>query len=114
MSLDSCRAIAIHNNKHIHIKVAEEKIRGAGYTRSAAKSAYLPGVDFSGTYMYNMRSTSILESDRYLPMMGFNSETGKYEPKVVMQDGKPVMNPETGLPVFAETALLPSHRLQWS
>ena len=112
MSLDSCRAIAIHNNKHI--KVAEEKIRGAGYTRSAAKSAYLPGVDFSGTYMHNMRSTSILESDRYLPMMGFNSETGKYEPKVVMQDGKPVMNPETGLPVFAETALLPSPRLQWS
>ena len=50
VSLDSCRTLAIHNNKQI--KVAEEKIRGAGYTRSAAKSAYLPGMDFSGTYMY--------------------------------------------------------------
>ena len=59
-----------------------------------------------------MRSTSILESDRYLPVMGFNSETGKYEPKVLMQDGKTVMNPETGLPVFAETALLPKSEFQ--
>ena len=59
-----------------------------------------------------MRSTSILESDRYLPVMGFNSETGKYEPKVLMQDGKPVMNPETGLPVFAETVLLHKSEFQ--
>ena len=62
--------------------------------------------------MYNMRSTSIFESDRYLPVMGFNSETGKYEPKVLIQDGKPVMNPETGLPVFAETALLHKSEFQ--
>ena len=59
-----------------------------------------------------MRSTSILESDRYLPVMGFNSEMGKYEPMVLMQDGKTVMNPETGLPVFAETALLPKSEFQ--
>ena len=110
VSLDSCRAITIHNNKHI--KVAEEKNRRAGYTCSTAKSAHLPGVDFSGTYMYNMCSTTILESDRYLPGMRFNSETGKYEPKVLMQDGKPVMNPETGLPVFAETALLHKSEFQ--
>ena len=44
--------------------------------------------------------------------MGFNSEMGKYEPKVLMQDGKTVMNPETGLPVFAETALLPKSEFQ--
>ena len=74
-------------------------------------------MDFFGTYMYNtymynMRSTSILESDRYLPVMGFNSETGKYESKVLMQDGKPVMNLETGLPVLAETALLPKSESQ--
>ena len=111
VALDSCRSLAIHNNKQI--RIAEEKIRAAGYTRSVARAAYLPAIDFSGTYLYSSNHTSLLDSDRYLPIMAFNSATGKYEPKVVMQpDGTPLMNPETGLPVFAETALLPKSELE--
>ena len=37
VSLDSCRRMAIGNNKNI--KVAEENIRGAGYNKKAAFSA---------------------------------------------------------------------------
>ena len=51
VSLDSCRNMALHNNKAI--RIAEENIRGAGYLRDAAKAAYLPGIDFTGGYMHN-------------------------------------------------------------
>ena len=51
VSLDSCRRMALSNNKTI--RMAEETISGAGYDRKAAKAAYLPGIDFTAAYAYN-------------------------------------------------------------
>ena len=50
-SLDSCRNMAIRTNKGL--KMADHAIEGAGYARKAAYAAYLPGIDFTGMYMYN-------------------------------------------------------------
>ena len=49
VTLDSCRNMALRNNKVL--KMADEAIRGAGYERKAAFAAYLPGIDFTGGYM---------------------------------------------------------------
>ncbi len=75
VSLDSCRNMALHNNKAI--RIAEENIRGAGYLRDAAKAAYLPGIDFSGGYAYNQRQISLLGEDAKLPTMSFDPKTMK-------------------------------------
>ncbi len=69
-TLDSCRNMAVHNNKTI--RMAEESIRGAGYERKAAKSLYLPGIDFAGTYLYNQRTINLLAEDAKLPTMSFD------------------------------------------
>ena len=47
VSLDSCRRMALKNNKHL--RIAEEKVKGAVYTKKSARGAYFPGIDFSGS-----------------------------------------------------------------
>lgn len=110
VTLDSCRNMAVRNNKAI--RIAEENIRGAGYTRSVARAAYLPAIDFTGTYLYNQHKLTLVEDNKYLPVFEFNPQAGTYVPKVVTgADGQPVMNPATGQPVFQEVALLPKSEL---
>ena len=46
--LDSCRSMALRNNKTM--QMAAEKIKAAEYTKKEAFAAYLPGFDFSGLY----------------------------------------------------------------
>ena len=52
VSLDSCRQMALKNNKQL--RIAEEKVKGAGYTKKSARGAYFPGIDFTGAYMYKV------------------------------------------------------------
>ena len=93
VSLDSCRNMAVRNNKAI--RMADESIVGAGYRKKAAFAAYLPGIDFSGTYMYNQRQIELLGSDAMLPTMKFDPATGKYNPNILVgPDGIPVKNPD--------------------
>ena len=58
LPLDSCRNMALRNNKNMQI--AREKIRGAEYQKKEAFAAYLPGIDFTGMYMYNQKDISLL------------------------------------------------------
>ncbi len=112
VSLDSCRNMALHNNKAI--RIAEENIRGAGYLRDAAKAAYLPGIDFSGGYAYNQRQISLLGEDAKLPTMSFDPKTMKYEYNLVTgPDGKPVMNPANGQPIPSEVAVIPKEAMEF-
>ena len=64
--LDSCRNMALRNNKAILI--ANEKVTAAGYQRSEAKAAYLPSIDFEGSYLYNQKNLSLIEEDAMLPL----------------------------------------------
>lgn len=113
LSLDSCRNLALRHNKAI--KVADENIVGAGYARKAASSAYLPGIDFMGTYMYNQHKISLLGEDAKLPTMTFNPVTMKYDYNILVDPstGRPVTDPSTGTPIPTEVAVIPKEAMTY-
>lgn len=112
VSLDSCRNMALRNNKTI--QVAEENIRGAGYSRQAARAAYLPGIDFTGGYMYNQHKIELLGADAKLPTMTFNPLTQSYDYNVLIgPDLKPVVDPSTGMPIPTEVAVIPKEAMEF-
>lgn len=112
LSLDSCRALAMSNNKTI--KMADEAVRGAGYVKKSAFAAYLPGIDFTAGYMYNQHIIELLGEDAKLPTMSFNPATQQYEYNLVkMPDGTPVTDPATGSPIPSEIAVIPKEAMSY-
>ena len=77
LSLDSCRNMALRNNKTMQI--AQERLKAAEYQKKEAFAAYLPGFDFTGTYFYNQKEISLLSGDQMLPTQSFNPQTGQFE-----------------------------------
>lgn len=112
VSLDSCRNMALRNNKLI--KMAQENLKGASTLKEAARTAYLPGIDFTGTYFYNQRIINLLGEDAKLPTMSFDPSTGSYKYNLVTgADGKPVVNPETGGYIPSEIAVIPKEAMSF-
>lgn len=112
VSLDSCRNMALRANKGL--RATDELIKGAQYTKKAAFSAYLPGIDAGATYMYNQHKTSLLSEDAKLPTMYFNPLTQKYEYDFVTgTDGLPVIDPASGLPVPGMVAVIPKEAMEF-
>ena len=111
-SLDSCRAMALRNNKEMMIKA--EKVRQAGYTRKEAFAAYLPALDFAGGYTYNQKKISIFDSDQLLPTKSFNLETQSYEFNIVTNPytHEPITTPD-GQPIPSEVALIPKEAMEY-
>lgn len=62
LSLDSCRALALRNNKEL--KIAQEKIKAAHYEKKAAFTNYLPNFSATGTYLRNQREVSLLSNEQ--------------------------------------------------
>ena len=60
LTLDSCRSLALRNNKHLSISKLSRQM--AAQTRKAAKTKYLPKVDATGTYQFTSREISILNN----------------------------------------------------
>lgn len=58
LSLDSCRTLAIANNKELLI--GRTKIEAAHYQRKAAFTNYLPSISATGGYMRNQKEFSLL------------------------------------------------------
>ncbi len=58
LRLDSCRALAIANNKELLI--SQEKINAAHYQKKAAFTNYLPKLSATGGYMRNQKEFSLL------------------------------------------------------
>ena len=58
LSLDSCRALAMRNNKQLLI--SNEKINAARHERKAAFSNYLPKISATGAYLRNEKEISLL------------------------------------------------------
>jgi len=75
LSLDSCRALALHNNKQINISKLKQDM--AMNIRKAAKTKYLPKVDAAGGYEYFSESISLLSKDEknQLNNLGTNTAT---------------------------------------
>ena len=112
LTLDSCRALALRNNKQI--RMADEAVKGAGYAKKSAFAAYLPGIDFTGGYMYNQHIIELLGEDAKLPTMSFNPSTMQYEYNLVKgPDGVPVKNPATGSYIPSEIAVIPKEAMSY-
>lgn len=62
LTLDSCRARALRNNKEL--KMAELKMDQAYWNRKSAFTKYLPHIDVAGTYMYTSREVSLLNDEQ--------------------------------------------------
>ena len=62
LSLDSCRALAMANNKELLI--SQEKINAAHYRKKAAFANYLPKLDATGAYIRNQKEISLLSDSQ--------------------------------------------------
>lgn len=112
VSLDSCRSMALHNNKNLRMRT--EAIRQAGYQKDEAFAAYLPALDFNGGYMYNQKKLSIFDSDQHLPVQSFDPATGSYQFNLVKNPvtGEPVKGPG-GEYIPEQTALIPKESMEF-
>lgn len=74
LSLDSCRALALLNNKQLSIsKLKQDVARNA---RKAAHTKYLPHVNALGSYMHTNKEISILNDEQKESLSNFGSNVG--------------------------------------
>lgn len=71
LSLDSCRALALANNKDLLI--SNEKINAAHYQRKAAFTNYLPNFSATGAYIRNQKEFSLLNNDQKAALSGLGT-----------------------------------------
>ena len=71
LTLDSCRALALANNKDLLI--SNEKINAAHYQHKAAFTNYLPSFSATGTYMRNQKEFSLLNNDQKAALSGLGT-----------------------------------------
>lgn len=112
ISQDSCRAMALTNNKQLMI--ARERIRKAKYQKQEAFAAYLPAIDFAGGYIYNQRELSIFDSDQLLLTKTFDLQTQTYQFNLVTNPvtGEPVKGPD-GQYIPQTVALIPKEAMTY-
>ena len=75
LTLDSCRAMALRNNKQMGL--AKMKQEANAYTRKSARIQYLPKVNALGGYLWMSKEISILNDDQKsaLSNLGTNTAT---------------------------------------
>ncbi len=61
LTLDSCRQMALRNNKQL--RMAEAKINAAHYNNKAAFTVTCEGIDVTEEYIYNSREISLLNDN---------------------------------------------------
>lgn len=87
LNLDSCRTLALTNNKEL--KIGQEKINAAHYQRKAAFTNYLPKVDVMGTYMHTQKEISLLSDDQKQSISHIGTSTS--EALKEMAAGNPIL-----------------------
>ena len=94
--------------------MARENVKGASLLRDAARSAYLPGIDFTGTYMYNQHEIRLLGEDAKLPTVSFDPTTMSYQYNLVKgPDGMPIKDPSSGNYIPSEVAIIPKEAMTY-
>lgn len=87
LSLDSCRALAIANNKALLI--SRERIKVAHYQQKAAFTNYLPNISATGSYMRNQKEISLLNDEQKTALgqlgTGVSSQVQGYAQQLVTQ-----------------------------
>lgn len=74
LSLDSCRALALANNKEL--RIAQEKINAAHYQKKAAFTNYLPKIDLMGAYIRTQKEISLLSDEQKQSIGNIGTATG--------------------------------------
>ncbi len=112
VSLDSCRSMALSNNKNL--RMASEAIKKAGYQKEEAFAAYLPALDFTGAYMFNQKKISVFGEDQHLPVGTFDISTQSYQynPARNPLTGEPLKTPD-GQYIPETTALIPKESMEF-
>lgn len=75
LSLDSCLAMALRNNKDL--AVAQMKQEVAGLQRKEAFTHYLPRIEAMGTYMRTEREISLLSDEQKETLAGLGTNVGQ-------------------------------------
>ena len=71
LSLDSCRAMALRNNKQLGVSQKKKEI--AKNLRKSARTKYLPHVSALGTYQYTSEPISILNDEQKTTLQGLGT-----------------------------------------
>ncbi len=74
LSIDSCRALAIANNKSL--RIGQERIRKAREDRKAAFTNYLPNFTATASYMHNSRKLALLSGADQAALGSLATELG--------------------------------------
>ena len=90
LSLDSCRALAIANNKELLI--SSEKINAAHYQNKAAFTNFLPEISGTAGYMRSQKEISLLSDSQKRALSGLGTTVGNSLEQVGGALGQ--MNPE--------------------
>lgn len=112
VSLDSCRAMALRNNKQLLMR--NEAVKAAHYQNREALAAYLPAIDFAGGYTYNQKKISVFDSDQLLPTKTFDLQTQSYQFNLAKNPltGEPLTSPD-GQPIPETVALIPKEAMTY-
>lgn len=73
LSLDSCRAMALRNNRQLGISRLKQDV--ARNTTKAAKTKYLPKLDVVGGYMFTSKEMSLLSNDQKTALTNIGTTT---------------------------------------
>ena len=102
LSLDSCRNLAIQNNKEL--RIAQEKINAAHYNKKAAFTNYLPKFDIMATYMRTQKEISLLSDEQKNSISNIGTATGA---QLQQQFQQIASNPAFGQLIIAHPELAP-------
>lgn len=75
LSLDSCRMLAIRNNKELQVSSMKEKV--AYYNRKSAFTNYLPKVSATGAYIHTGREISLLNDNQKQALSSLGTTAGQ-------------------------------------
>ena len=73
LTLDSCRAMALRNNKQMSISKVKQDV--AMNVRKTARTKYLPHVSALGTYQYTSRQVELLSDDQKSTLSNLGTST---------------------------------------
>ncbi|MBR5748311.1 MAG: alkaline protease, partial [Prevotella sp.] len=73
LTLDSCRAMALRNNKQMGISKVKQEV--AMNVRKSARTKYLPHVSALGTYQFTSKQLELLSDDQKSTLNNLGTST---------------------------------------
>lgn len=83
LNLDSCRTLAIANNKDL--RISQEKITAAHYQRKAAFTNFLPNIAATGAYMRTEKEISLLNDGQKGALSSLGTQFGNSIQNILTQ-----------------------------